>query len=88
MTHLEDALFVEAIAALPHEFHSRDVIDHFYRFHQRVYVLELYENRDVATYPFTETHRQIGRKLHAFSHLIEKIGDGNQDEPSALWRKR
>jgi hypothetical protein len=88
MTHLGDALFVEAIGALPPEFRSRDVIDYFYRFHQRAYVLELHENRDVATYPFTETHRQIGRKLHAFPHLIEKIGDGDEDEPSALWRRR
>lgn len=80
MHHLTESMFREAIAALPAEFHTRAIIDHFYRLEQVAYVDELHASRSVGTYPFTETHRQIGQALHGYADLIEKVGDGNEED--------
>lgn len=88
MHHLTESMFRDAIAAQSAEFHTRGIIDHFYRFEQVAYVDELHANRGVGTYPFTETHRQIGRALHSYPDLIEKAGDGDEAEASARWRRR
>lgn len=54
-------------------FDSHDVIRFLYTNYQHEYLSELVAN-GTAKYPFTETHRQIGRALARLKKLIVQLG--------------
>jgi hypothetical protein len=74
-------------------FDSHAIEKHLYKHEQVALVRELNENVDAATYPFTETCRQIGLELLRMADVVEKIDEvssmtfSGEISPCALWRR-
>ena len=73
MNHIKPAMLEAAVHAQEGTFNSHDVIRFLYTNYQHEYLSELIAN-GTAKYPFTETHRQIGKALARLKNLIDKLG--------------
>lgn len=72
MTHITQAMLVNAISAQDDEFVTHDIVRFLYTNYQHEYLRELNANAS-AKYPFTETHRQLGQALAKLTHLVRKV---------------
>lgn len=92
MEHITPDMLRRAVEAQGDTFDSHCIEHWLYQHEQRALVRELYRNRD-ATYPFTETCKQLGLALSRMADVIEKDGESSsppfrlQDRPCAHWRK-
>ena len=64
MQHISSAVLMRAVAAQERQFSTHDVIRFLYTKYQKPYLAELLaHDGPKVMYPFTATHREIGRSL-------------------------